>query len=139
MSTSPQFTNAPNPGVPAVLTAANTALDGTGATGRALIFTAAAAHSLVEKVRAMHKGTNIATVLRVFLNNGSDPDTATNNTLIGEKTIPANTISQIAESVAQEISLLVKVKGGSPASRIYVTLGTAVAAGIHVAPSGGDF
>lgn len=137
MATAPQFVTTVNNGTPGVLTAANTALDGTGATGRHLAFTAGASGSVLPSIRFMHKGTNVATVMRVFRNNGSDPETATNNTLIGEKTVAANTLSQTAGSTAYEITLNVKL---ATTERIYVTMGTAVAAGIHISPmNGGDF
>jgi hypothetical protein len=56
----------------AALTAANTALDGTGAT--ATVFTADAANGgRVEFIRAKPLGTNVATVASVFINNGADP------------------------------------------------------------------
>ncbi len=137
MATAPQFVTVVNKGTPATLTAANTALDGTGATGRALIFTAAANGSVLPSIRFMHKGTNVATVMRAFRNNGSDPEVAANNVLIGEITVAANTLSQVAASTPYELTLNVKL---AASERIYVTMGTAVAAGIHCAPmNGGDF
>lgn len=135
MSSSPVFASTPKMWTPATLTAANTALDGTGATGRALIVTAGASGALIDKIVARHKGTNIATVLRVFVNNGSDPEVAGNNSLLEEKTISANTLSQVAESTKYEIPMGYALPAGW---RIYTTLGTAVAAGIHVTPCGGD-
>ena len=137
MATAPQFVTTVNKGTPGVLTAANTALDGTGATGRQLVFTAGAFGSVLPSIRFMHKGTNVATVMRAFRNNGSDPEVTTNNTLIGEKTVSANTLSQVEESTAYELTLNVKL---AASERIYVTMGTAVAAGIHISPmNGGDF
>jgi hypothetical protein len=137
MSSATQFTAVVNKGTSATLTAANTALDGTGATGRALVFTAGSLGSLLPSVRFMHKGTNVATVMRVFRNNGSDPETAGNNTLISEVSMAANTLSQTGDSIPGEAFLNILLASGE---RIYVTMGTAVAAGIHCAPiNGGDF
>lgn len=137
MATAPQFVTAANKGATGTLTAANTALDGTGATGRLLVFTAAANGSLLPSIRFNHKGTNVATVMRAFRNNGSDPEVAGNNVLIGEITMAANTLSQVAASIPGELTLNIKLAN---AERIYVTMGTAVAAGIHCAPmNGGDF
>lgn len=141
MSTSPAFASVPPSNfTPGALTAANTALDGTGTT--LLIATAPAVTgggAMVERVRCMHKGTNVATVARVFLNNGSDPAVAGNNSLIAEKTIPANTVSQVAESVPQDIVLNQVLKGhASTPQRLYVSIGTAVSAGIQFTPIGGD-
>lgn len=140
-SSSPAFASVPASNfTPGSLTAANTALDGTGTT--LLIATApatASGGSFVEFIRCMHLGTNVATVVRVFLNNGSTPATAGNNALIAEKTIPANTLTQTAESVAQDIVInqVLKANASTP-ERIYVTIGTAVAAGIKFTPKGGD-
>ncbi len=142
MSTSPNYGSVP-PGTftPGALTAANTALDGTGTT--LLIATAplvaSPAGSFIERIRCMHKGTNVATVARVFWNNGSTPTVAGNNSLIAEKTIPLNTLSQVAESVPQDITINQVLKGhASTPERIYVSIGTAVAAGIQFTAMGGD-
>jgi hypothetical protein len=140
-STSPAFASVPPSNfTPQTVTAANTALDGTGTT--ALIATApatAGGGSFVERVRVTHLGTNVATVARVFLNNGSTPGTAGNNALIAEKTIPANTLSQTAESVPQDIIINQVLKGhATTPERIYVSIGTAVAAGLKFTPIGGD-
>lgn len=139
MATAPQFVTTPNKGTPATLTAANTATDGTGATGRALIFTAGSSGSVVPEIRFMHLGTNVATLCRIFRNNGSDPETAGNNALIGEVAIASNTASSTAASIPYRfIDTLVLAGGGNP-ERIYVTLATAVAAGIKITPiNGGD-
>jgi len=137
MATAPQFVTTPNAGVPATLTAANTATDGTGSTGRALVFTAGASGSILPSIRFMHLGTNVQTLCRVFVNNGSDPEVAGNNALVGEKAIAANTVSQTAESIPYDLSLDLVL---AASDRVYVTLATAVAAGIKITPiNGGDF
>lgn len=136
MATAPQFASTPNKGTPASLTAANTSTAGTGATGRALIFTAGASGSILPAVRCMHLGTNVATLVRIFRNNGSDPEVSTNNALIAEVALAANTVSQTAESIVYNEAVNL-VLGAS--ERIYVTLATAVAAGVMIAPiNGGD-
>ncbi|MFZ5697775.1 MAG: hypothetical protein ACOY9J_03480 [Pseudomonadota bacterium] len=135
MATAPQFTTTANKGTPQTLTSANTATDGTGTV--ALIFTAGSSGSLVPIVRAMHLGSNVATVLRIFRNNGSDPTVAGNNALIAEKTIAANTLSQTAESIPYDIHTNLVLANGE---RLYATIGTAVAAGLRVGPvNAGDF
>lgn len=137
MATAAQFIATVNKGTPGVLTAANTAMDGTGATGRQLLFTAGSNGSLLEAIRLMHKGTNVATLLRFWRNNGSDPETAANNTLIGEQAMAANTISHTAESIQYDKVLNLRL---AASERIYVTLATAVSAGVHISPiNGGDF
>ena len=120
---------------PTGLTAANTALDGTGTVET--IHTAGANGSRVNRVRVVHKGTNIATVLRIFVNNGATNATPANNTLVAEETIAACTISQVAKSVPYDINISVILK---PAYKLNYTIGTAVAAGHAVTvPDGGDY
>lgn len=139
MATAPQFVTTPNKGTPATLTAANTGLTGTGATGRALVFTAGASGSMLPGITFMHLGTNVATLLRIFKNNGSDPEVADNNSLIAEVAMAANTLSQTAESIPYYAELNEVLAGGANPERIYVTLATAVAAGVRITPrNGGD-
>lgn len=136
MATAPQFASTPNKGVPSSLTAANTSTAGTGATGRALIFTAGSSGALLPQIRCMHLGTNVATLVRIFRNNGSDPEVATNNALIAEVAMASNTVSQTAESIVYNEPVNLVLAAGE---RIYVTLATAVAAGVQITPmNGGD-
>lgn len=144
MATAPQFVNAPTPvsrATPATLTAANTALDGTGATGRALIFQAqaTAAGSKLPAVMIEHLGTNTnPTVIRFFRNNGSDPEVAGNNALICEVAVAANTLSQSAASIPYCAALNLNLASGE---RVYATNGTAgSSAGFKISPiNGGDY
>lgn len=132
--TSPAFASTPfSIATPGALTAANTALDGTGTT--LLLVTAPASGAFVERVHVQHLGTNVATVARVFRNNGSTPTVAGNNALIAEKTIAGNTLSQTAEAIAYDIVVNAALKS---TERIYVSIGTAVAAGLMFTPYGGD-
>lgn len=132
--TSPAFASTPfSIATPGSLTAANTALDGTGTT--LLILTAPSGGAFCERVHVEHLGTNVATVARVFRNNGSTPTVAGNNALIATKTIAANTLSQTAEAIGYDIVVNAALKSGE---RIYVAIGTAVAAGLMFTPYGGD-
>lgn len=136
MATSPAFASTPNGGTPGVITAANTNMDGTGATGRLLIFTAGGGGAFLPKIRACRKGTGVKTVARVWLNNGSDPEVAANNSLIREAAIPAGTADPDDPNPAGDIDINLDVS--MPQNwRVYVTIGTAVADGIHFTPIGG--
>jgi hypothetical protein len=136
MATAPQFATSPNKGTPGSLTAANTATNGTGATGRLLIFTAGSSGSILPAIRCMHLGTNVATLVRIFRNNGSDPEVAGNNALIAEVALAANTVSQTASSAPYSVAANLVLASGE---RIYCTLATAVAAGVQITPiNGGD-
>lgn len=132
-NTAPIFTLVPNIGFGDVATA-NTAKDGTGTV--VLVFTAGANGSYLQKARIKAKGTNVATSLRFFLNNGSTPTTAANNTLIGEMTIAATTLSETAALAENEYIFDIPLPAGY---RIYVTIGTTVAAGLTVQAYGGDY
>ena len=78
-NTSPIFVGTPNTGIYAGITAANTATDGTGTVYT--VFTAGANGSYVRRLLIKPLGTNVATVMRVFVNNGSSQGTAANNVL----------------------------------------------------------
>jgi hypothetical protein len=136
-NTTPIFPLAPRASlVGAVITAANTTKDGTAGT-LTLVFTSKAVDgSRVDYLKVRALGTNVATVMRVFINNGADPTVAGNNGLFMERTIPATTLSEVAELADNYIPLDIAL----PADyRIYVTIGTAVAAGLKVIVIGGDY
>jgi hypothetical protein len=117
------------------ITAANTTTDLTSGTIYA-IFTGGTNGSYIQRIRFRHLGTNIATVARVWINNGSTTGTAANNTLWDEITLAANTLSQIAASINYELPFGFALPTGYI---IYVTLGTAVAAGFKATIIGGDY
>ena len=90
----------------------------------------------VQRVRFRPLGTNVATVARVWINNGGDTTTATNNSMWDEISFPITTVSQTAAQATYELPLNFPL----PASyRLYVTLGTAVATGFDVTVIGGKY
>jgi hypothetical protein len=116
---------------------ANTTTDLTAGTNYNSGFTANATNgSRVDFVRVRALGTNIATVIRVWLNNGSATTTAANNTQFFERTLAATTVSQTSELVDVIIPMNVSLPAGY---KIYYTFGTAVAAGYSVSVVGGDY
>ena len=117
------------------VTAANTTTDLTSGTIYD-VFTGGTNGSYVQKIRFRHVGTNVATVVRVWLNNGGATTTALNNSLFDEITIAANTVSQTAASTNYELPLNFALP---PSYRIYVTTGTVLAAGLDVTVIGGDY
>jgi len=127
-----------------VLAAANTAKDGTGAT--VTLFTAGNEGSRIDQIKARALGTNVATVLRLFVNNGSDPSVAANNSLEHEVTIAATALTEIA-ALADNV-VTITLGNADPVCpipylpagyKIMATLGTAVAAGVQVTVFGGDY
>lgn len=118
----------------AALAAANTAKDGTGTV--TTVFTAGVEGNFLHKIIARPLGTNVATVLRVFINNGLTNATAANNNLIAEMTLPATTVSEVAAQPSFELPINFIL----PATmKINCTIGTAVAAGFALTIIGGEY
>lgn len=140
-NTIPIYTLTPKIAYSGLIQTANTAKDGTGTVN--LIFTAGANGARVERVRSRAVGTNVATVLRIFINNGSDPTSATNNVLYAEKTLAATTLSEAAELALNELPTTTDPTAFPlylPAGyRLYCTIGTTVAAGVRVMAVGADY
>lgn len=134
-NTSPIFPVVGNIGFAPAITAANTSKDGTGTVN--FVATAQAQNGTrVERLRVRPKGTNVASVLRVFLNNGGDNNTAANNVLFDELSLPATTNSEVAAIAGLEVPMNITLP---PGWRVFVTLGTAVAGGYAVTGVGGDY
>ncbi len=118
----------------ATLTTANTAKDGTGTTST--IFTASSNGSAVFYLQCKPLGTNVASVLRVFVNNGSASSTASNNTLFKEVSLPATTLTEVAAN--EEIQVYMNTSLLPSGYKINVCIGTTVAAGWQVTAVGGN-
>lgn len=123
-------------GMNQLITAAANDYTGAGA-NNSLVFTADATNgSYIQRLRFKAGGTNIASVMRIFLNNGSANTSATNNTFYGEISLPATTAIATAATVELDYPMNFALP---PGFRIYVGLGTAVAAGWVVTPIGGEY
>jgi hypothetical protein len=124
-----------------VLTTANTAMDGTGTV--LTVFTAGADGARVERIRSKARGTNVATVLRIFINNGGDNAVADNNELYAEKTIAATTASAVAALLTNELPDTIDTTSFPivlPAGyKILATIGTTVAAGLDITAIGSTY
>ena len=117
------------------ITTANTAKDGTGTV--LTVFTADATNGgYVQRIRFRAAGTNVATVARVFINNGSTNSTAANNILWDEITLSATTLSEVAALATYELPLNFALP---PGYKINVTIGTTVSAGYYVSVIGGKY
>jgi len=122
------------------MTAVNATTDLTSGTIY-LAFTADATNGgYVQRIRFKPNnasGTNnVATVARVWLNNGSTTATAANNVLIDEISLPATTGSATAALPVYELPLNFAMP---PGYTIYVTLGTGVAGGYRATVIGGKY
>ena len=144
VNTQPIYTGTPdiqwgsadgNAGAAGPLKTANTAMDGTGTV--LTVFTADAVNGgFVRSVRCCAAGTNIATVIRIFINNGSTNATIANNVLVAQMTLNAVTAAAAAATTDQEFPLGFALPLGY---KINVTLGTTVAAGWSVSVVGGKY
>ena len=115
---------------------ANTTTDLTAGTSY-LVFTADATNGgYIQKIRFRSLGTNVATVVRVWINNGSTTGSAINNTLYDEMSLASTTASQTSALSIYEIPLNIALP---PSYRIYVTIGTAVASGYDAIVVGGKY
>lgn len=154
-NTSMIFPSTPNVGLMNVLlTTALTntkAFDGTDTAGTALAqcFAAGANGSRVDSLNvqfastngAAASGTTAATVVRFWLNNGSANTTATNNQLLGEIAISANTVTALATS-ANPVYTLQIAKSIPAGYKIYAGNTTAIGGtncALLVTATGGDY
>ncbi|WP_135553238.1 hypothetical protein [Paenibacillus cymbidii] len=123
---------------------ANTAKDGTGTV--VTVFTAGTNGSKIDQIKVRALGTNVATVLRIFINNGSTNATASNNSLIHEVTIASTTLSEVAALVDNDVTItknttetVVPIPYLPAGYKINITIGTTVAAGLQVTVHGADY
>jgi hypothetical protein len=114
--------------------AANTTKDLTSGTIYQIFAGDATEGSLLQRIVVQPLGTNVATVLRLFLNNGLTTATAANNTMIDQLGVLATTNSETTAVSAYVFPLILPIPAGY---RLYVTCATVVAAGFHVTAIGG--
>ena len=134
-NTSPIFTLTPDIQWAISATTANTTKTLAAGTNF-LCFSAGTNGSFVQRIRFRTLGTNVASVARIWINNGNTTATASNNTLWDEISLPATTVTETAAQSNYELPLNFALP---PSYTIYVTLGTAVAAGWDVIVIGGDY
>lgn len=146
-NTSPIFTKTPDLTWPSatngsvVVSATNqstlvNAYDGTS--GTVLIYTAGIYGSFVQKLVCEAGGTNVASVLRVHVNNGTSPTNASANSLYMQYSLPATTAISTAATAHIEIPLMLQL----PASyRVYVSIGCTanLVGGWYVTAVAGDY
>jgi len=123
---------------PTVLTATG---DYTGVSANhQLVFTADATNGgIIKSLRFKAKGTNIASVARIYINNGSANTTAANNSFFGEMSLPATTAINTAATIDLDYNFPNNGTALDPGFCIYVGVATTVAAGWVVTPIGGKY
>lgn len=114
------------------------AADYTGAgLNNVLVWTADTVNGgFIQRIRLKAVSTNVASVMRFFINNGAANTIATNNTFFDEVQLPATTASAIAPTVPVDLILNFALE---PGFRIYMGLGTAVAGGWVAQPVAGKY
>jgi len=135
LNTSPIYTASGDTQWVISATAANTTKDLSSGTIYT-VFTASQTGGYVQRIRFKPLGTNVATVARVWINNGLDNTTAANNTYWDDISLPSTTVSEISAQPTFELPLNMALPSGY---KIIVTLGTAVSAGYTITVIGGKY
>ena len=131
----PIFSIAGNIGFGSLITAS--AGDFTGVSANyASVYTAGANGGYIERIRFKAGGTNVGAVMRIFINNGTDHTTASNNSFYGELTLPATTGVSTSGTVDIDYSMNMALPAGY---QVYVGLGASVAAGWCPTGIGGNY
>lgn len=113
-------------GMNQLVTAAANDVTGAGA-NNSLFFTADPTNgSFIQRIRFKSGGTNVASVARIFINNGSANTTAANNEYYGDVSLPATTAIATAATIDIDYPMGFAI---DPGFRLFFGLGTAVAAG----------
>lgn len=118
------------------LTTGSNTYDGTNAAAQLVCTADATNGSFIQKLRFKAIGTNVVTVARIFINNGASNAVAANNYFFGEITLPAISASAVNSTVDVEYPMNIALPAGY---KIYVMLGTTVAAGWIVGIVGGNY
>lgn len=132
------------------LTTANTAKDGTGAVTTVLTANPSGNGLRVDSIKLKANGTNVATVLRLFINNGNPNSTPSNNILFVEISLPATTLTEVAATTDISITFNDILYGQGVTNafpqlvlpvgyKINAVIGTAVAAGWQIAGVSGEY
>jgi len=128
------------------LTTADTSLT-TPITNGQTILTGGANGTRVDVIKARAVGTNVASLLRVFFNDGLGT-AASNFSLIHEEVLPVSTLSQVAIEAAPITLFPINYDGMGTGvlppylesgQKIYISIGTTVAGGWAVTGFGGDY
>ncbi|SEU32819.1 hypothetical protein [Paenibacillus sp. NFR01] len=126
------------------VTTANTAKDGTGT--MVTVFTAGANGARIDQIKVRHKGANVATALRFFINNGNDASVAANNSLVHEATIALANANEAAALADFDITIPKNTTETAcpipylpPNYKLNIAIGTTVAAGLQVTVFGGNY
>lgn len=118
------------------LTAANTAMDGTGTVPT--VYTAGDnGGGRLDRLICVPLGTNDPTVLRLFVNNGNTNATASNNICVDEVKLPATIASNASPNGAR---VIVPIEFSIPKGhKLNVCIGSAATAGWNIYPVASNY
>lgn len=131
----PIFALTPNIGINQSILTANTTTDLTAGTIY-LLATMGANGSWVDEMQLLPKGTNVASLILFWLNNGATTATAANNALFQQYVVLATTASNTLPQPLMSMRLMKAITAGW---RIYATVRTGVAAGYDTVTWCGDY
>lgn len=103
-----------------------------------VVYSASLNGSRIDELRILSLGTNPATVVRLFVNNGSDNNTIINNSLFDEITIAGTSMT---EAVANVVNDIVYTNGLNlaPSHRLLAVTSVSQSDGLHITAFGGDY
>lgn len=112
--------------------------DYTGASANhKLVFTADATNGgFIQRLRFQATGSNTASVARIYINNGGANTSAANNSFYGQISLPGTTAINTAATTEIDYPMNIAL---NPGFRIYVGLGTTVAASWICTAIGGKY
>lgn len=112
--------------------------DYTGASANhQLVWTADSVNGgFIQRIRFNALGTNITTVIRIYINNGGTQTTAANNELYGQVSMPATTASNTAATTEVDYPMGFALP---PGFRIYAGTATTIASGWVAVGIGGAY
>jgi hypothetical protein len=134
MASTPLFSGTPKVTWTGNLTSGTNTYDGTS--GTTLACTAGSSGTFVRSIECEAAGTNVAPVVRVFVNNGSTTGTASNNALIYQMSLPATTASSSAATSHVTIPLNFMLQASY---KLYIVIATTVSAGWQFTTYSGDY
>ena len=103
-----------------------------------VVYSASLNGSRIDEVKIVSLGTNDPTVVRLFINNGLDNNTITNNSLFDEIEIAGTTMSEIS---AKPVTEVVYTNGLNlaPSHRLLAVTSVSQSDGLHITAFGGDY
>lgn len=101
-----------------------------------LVHTAGTNGSYVDRIRCIASGSNIATVARLFANNGGSVGTATNNCPLDQMGLPSTTASNNSSTVTVFWPIGIRLNANE---KLYVGIATAVSAGWTFVAEAGQY